>query len=70
MEGGARKNDGEKKHFVGIARGSAAEIAYQVMLAKDLGFIDSETANLLSEKIGRVRQMLSGLLKTGADVRD
>jgi len=62
-EGGARNTDGEKKHFVGIARGSVAELSYQLLLAKDLGYISEEEFNKYNKEINEIRMMLTGLLK-------
>jgi four helix bundle protein len=39
MKGSYRLNRGEYRQFVGIARGSAGEVKYHLMLAKDLGYI-------------------------------
>jgi four helix bundle protein len=36
----------EYRKFVGIAKGSAAEVGYQLLLAKDLKYIDEETFKL------------------------
>lgn len=63
MEGGARRNMGEKLHFISIARGSAAELEYQIILSKDLRFLADNIANDLIQKTKQVGQMLSGLLK-------
>ena len=62
-EGGARLTDGEKRHFVGIARGSAAELRFQVVISEKLGFISKSNAENLITDIDRIRRMLSGLLK-------
>ena len=62
-EGGARNTDGEKKLFVGIARGSIAELSYQILLAKDLNYIDDKTFNRLEKEANEIRMMLTGLLK-------
>ena len=62
-EGGARNTDGEKKQFVGIARGSVAELSYQLMLAKDLDYISNDEFNKLGQEVNEIRMMLTGLLK-------
>lgn len=63
MEGSARKTNGEKQHFIGIARGSAAELEYQIILARDLKFIKLNEAEDLLKQINSVSQMLSGLIR-------
>ena len=61
MEGWHRGTDGEYKHFVGIAIGSAAELKCQMMIAKDLNYISSEKSELLIKEIGEIISMLIGL---------
>jgi four helix bundle protein len=63
MEGGARKTDAEKRHFASIARGSASELKYQIMLAGDLDFINGEQVDQITNDLNRILQMLSGLIK-------
>ena len=43
MEGAMRLGSKEYRQFVGIARGSAGEVCYQLLLAKDLNYISHET---------------------------
>ena len=38
MEGAMRLSSREYRQFVGIARGSAGEVCYQLLLAKDFGY--------------------------------
>jgi four helix bundle protein len=54
----------EYRQFVGIAKGSAGEVKYQLLLARDLGYIDFFTSTELSSKYDRIGQMLSGLSKS------
>ena len=63
MEGNARKTDGERKQFIGVSRGSTAELQYQVMLAKDLNLIDDEIANHIIEELKQINRMLSKLME-------
>jgi four helix bundle protein len=61
LEGSHRNTKGEFKQFVGVAKGSAGEIKYFLLLAKDLGFIDQK---VYIEKVGDVDdicRMLNGL---------
>lgn len=60
-EGLMRLNSGEYRQFVGIARGSAAEVNYQLMLVRDLGYITNETYKALRSDYERVGQMLTRL---------
>ena len=51
----------EYRQFVGIARGSAGEVCYQLLLARDLKYVSSETYQELRSGYDRVIQMLSRL---------
>jgi len=61
VEGANRLTKREYRHFVGIARGSVGEVRYQLMLAKDLGFLKFEECELLRGDYKRVGQMLTKL---------
>jgi four helix bundle protein len=61
-ESQARLSTGEFKHFLGNARGSLMEIETQIMIARDLGYLErNESENLLAAtaEVGRI---LNGLL--------
>lgn len=40
MEGSHRLNRKEFRQFTGIAKGSAGELKYYILLAKDIGYIE------------------------------
>lgn len=63
VEGSARSGTLEFKHFVSMARGSAAELKYQILISKDLGLISLDEFNQLDIDVTNVLKMLSGLLK-------
>jgi four helix bundle protein len=54
----------EYRQFVGIARGSAGEVCYQLLLSRDLRYISNETYQELRTGYDRVIQMLSRLSQT------
>jgi four helix bundle protein len=64
MEGAMRLGSKEYRQFVGIARGSAGEVCYQLLLAKDLKYITDDTYRELRSDYDRVLQMLSRLAQT------
>jgi four helix bundle protein len=64
IEGSNRLNTKEYRRFVGIAKGSAGEISYQVMLAKDLGYVPEEVYSELKNKYEIVIKMLTNLAKS------
>jgi four helix bundle protein len=64
VEGAGRLNRAEYRQFVGIARGSAAEVGYHLLLARDLGFIEPDHSDKLRGDYGRVGQMLTRLAQS------
>jgi four helix bundle protein len=63
-EGSHRLSKKEYRQFVGIARGSAGEIKYQLLLAKDLKYITEEEYSDLRMNYERVSQMLTRLAQS------
>ena len=61
MEGSMRLNSREYRQFVGIARGSAGEVVYQLLLARDLDYILEPVYLDLRSGFERVGQMLTRL---------
>jgi four helix bundle protein len=61
-EGQARPTTGEFKHFLGIARGSLAELDTQLLIAQNLGYFQ-QTGDLF-DKLAEVGRMLSGLVSS------
>ena len=61
VEGGNRCSTGEYRHFIGIARGSAAELKYQIIMAKDLGYLSPEEADSLTDELTQLCRMMTGL---------
>jgi len=64
IEGSNRLNTKEYRRFVGIAKGSAGEISYQILLAKDLGYVSKKIYSEIKEKYEIVIKMLSNLAKS------
>lgn len=64
IEGANRNSRPEYKRFASIAKGSAAETRYFLILAKDLGYMDTETYTTLSLEYTRVLGMLDKLVKS------
>jgi len=61
MEGSHRNSKKEYRQFVGIAKGSSAELKYQLLLSLDLSYIIKDTFKELNEMNQRVLQMLEKL---------
>ena len=64
VEGAGRKGDKDFCRFLYIAFGSANEIEYQIILSKDLDYMDNETASGLFFKIEEIKKMLNKLIST------
>ena len=62
-EGCGRGSNSEFHKFLTIAMGSASELEYHLLLAKDLGYLDSTAYTLLDNGTVEVKRMLSSLLR-------
>ena len=61
-EGQARRSTGEFKQFLGNARGSLTEIETQILISRDLGYLESQVSEKLLDATAEVGRMLNGLL--------
>src|SRR5262245_7464875 len=67
-EGCGRDGDPELARFCLIARGSASELEYQILLAHDLKLIPSDRYEGLTQEITEIKRMLTVLVqKLNAD---
>jgi four helix bundle protein len=64
MEGSHRLGRKEFRQFVGIAKGSAGELKYHLLLAKDLGYLPEEQFVVLRSEAEKISKMLNGLAKS------
>jgi four helix bundle protein len=64
MEGSHRLGRKEFRQFVGIAKGSAGELKYHLLLAKDLGYLPQEQFVVLRSEAEKISKMLNGLAKS------
>jgi four helix bundle protein len=62
VEGANRNSRAEYRSFAGIARGSAGEAGYQLLLAMDLGYLSREIGEQMRADYARVMQMLTKLI--------
>ena|SRR5438105_3341892 len=60
-EGCGRRGDGEMGRFVTIAMGSASEVEYHLLLARDLKILSSEKHAALQKELTEIRMMLTSL---------
>jgi len=61
-EGCGRRSDGEMARFLQIARGSASETEYHVLLARDLRYLREEECRELSCQADELQRMLTALI--------
>ena len=59
-----KTQDGDFARYLSIAAGSSSELRYQILLAKDLGYMAVEDFERLDAGISNVLKMLHGLIKT------
>ncbi len=64
VEGSDRGSNKEFIQFLIIARASLSESQNQLLIARDLGFITSESFNKLADKSVEAHKMVNGLVKT------
>src|ERR1022692_4242127 len=63
-EGCGRRSDAEMRRFVQIARGSANEVEYHLLLAKDLNFLTTDEHRDLEAKVLEIQRMLASLVQS------
>ena len=62
-EGCGKRGNKEFQRFLHIATGSASELEYHFLLAKDLSFLSVEEYQQLDRSVVEVKKMLAGLIK-------
>ena len=60
-EGFSRNTNKDKCQFYALASGSLSELQSQLLIAKDLRYLDQQTFNLIAQQSIIVRKLLSGL---------
>jgi four helix bundle protein len=61
-EGCGRNSDQDFARFLQIAMGSASELEYHILLARDLGFMTSEYHLQHSQTVVEIKRMLSSFI--------
>jgi four helix bundle protein len=62
-EGSGRGSNADFARFVQMAIGSASEVEYLLLLARDLRYVDAAEFGNLEEQVIEVRRMLIGFLR-------
>ena len=63
-EGAGRRSTGEFIQFVGIARGSIAEVETLLILAQRLGYVDEPVSRSLLQDVYEIGRMCTGLIQS------
>lgn len=63
-EGSARASDSEFAHFLDIALGSAYEVETQLLISKNVGYIDINIYNQLLDELISIEKQLTGLVNS------
>ncbi len=62
-EGCGRRTNAELANFFNIASGSASEVEYELLLAKELQYITAEQYDLWIQEICEIRSMLAAYMR-------
>jgi four helix bundle protein len=62
-EGCGRNSDRELARFLRIAKGSATELEYQILLSRDLGFLAAAQYDCLAAETLEIQRMLASLIR-------
>ena len=62
-EGCGRRTNAELANFLNIASGSASEVEYELLLAKELGYITVEQCDSWNNDICELRSMMAAYMK-------
>jgi four helix bundle protein len=62
-EGCGRNGDTELARFLSIAMGSASELEYHLLLARDLNFLETTEYRELTGEVTEVKRMLTSFIK-------
>ncbi len=68
-EGFSRKSPKEKVNFYYIALGSLTEVLNQLIIAKDLSYINIVVFNKLSENTTNSQKLINGLIKSARTLK-
>ena len=69
-EGCGRRSEGDMNRFLRIARGSAVELEYHMILARDLSMLGEAEFRKLVDQVDAVQRMLTALIQRVEGTRD
>jgi len=63
-EGSAKPSDAEFAHFLDTALGSAYEVETQLLIAKNVGYVNLEWYNSSIDELTEIERQINGLIST------
>ncbi len=69
-EGFTRESYPDKIRFYTIALGSLVEIQNQLLIARDVGYLNKNDFDVLADKTIQVHKLINGLLRKSRSIRD
>ena len=63
-EGAARTSKKEFNNFLSIALGSASEVETQLIISKNLNYLNIDSFNTIIQDLNKIQRMISGLMKS------
>jgi four helix bundle protein len=68
-EGCGRSGDGDFQRFLDVAMGSAVEVEYFLLLARDLGFLADDSYEDANRDVQEIQRILGSLIRKVASER-
>lgn len=62
-EGSGRSGRPELIQFLNMASGSASDLQYHLLLARDLGYLEMDSYDSMAPRVIEVKRMLTGLIQ-------
>lgn len=63
-EGAAKPSDNEFAHFLDMSLGSAFEVETQLLISKNVGYIDVEIYESLMKELKEIERQINGLISS------
>jgi len=63
-EGFSRRGKKEKMQFYYLAKGSSTELQNQLLIAKDVGYLDKNLFNQIAQQTVQVSKLIFGLIRS------
>lgn len=67
-EGFGRQGYKEKIQFYYLAQGSLTELKNQLLIAKDIGYLENDAFNKIAEETNEVHKLLQGFIKKSKEI--